>query len=113
MTGNNKNLFFTDFDSNHQTQLFKINLENKDKQQLTTDFSSIDYLKLDEEREKVYMRVLLNGDRNFHIAVYDLKSKEMNVWNSDEKDTSVKNFNVSPNGNVYVLSFSKQSRIKI
>ncbi|MEF2968305.1 hypothetical protein V3851_20945 [Paenibacillus sp. M1] len=53
------------------------------------------------------MRVLLNGDRNFHIAVYDLKSKEMNVWNSDEKDTSVKNFSVSPNGNVYVPSFSE------
>ncbi|BFH62431.1 hypothetical protein [Paenibacillus azoreducens] len=114
LSKDDETLYFTDFDSDNNTQLFEINLKNKEEQQLTNGFSSIDFLKLDELRKKIYMRVLINGARNFHIAVYDLDSKKVDIWNQNDLDTSVKDFDLNQDGKVYVLSFSeKESHQKI
>ncbi|MEY9092245.1 hypothetical protein [Paenibacillus sp. RC84] len=107
---NNKNeLYYTDFDSNSDTQLFKKDLKTSNISQLTKNLKSVDTLKLDEENQKMYMRVLLKGDKNFHIATLDLKTKKMVVWNEGNKDRSVKFFDFNKRtGLVYAVIYSEK-----
>ncbi|MBS7528950.1 hypothetical protein IC619_000395 [Hazenella sp. IB182353] len=85
-----KNIFlFTTKDANGDTQLFQLDLDTKKKTQLTNQFRYVDYLRLDQNQQKVYMRVLLPNHRNFHLATYDLNQHTSDVWNSSEKDRSM------------------------
>jgi hypothetical protein len=85
-----KEVYFTDKTKNQTSQLFKKNLNNNQTTQLTNDLNHVDFLELDEQNQLLFMRVLLgDNDRNFQMAIYDLRNKKINKWNSQDKDTSV------------------------
>lgn len=92
-----KEVYFTDKTKNQTSQLFKKNLNNNQTTQLTNDLNHVDFLELDEKNQLLFMRVLLgDNDRNFQMAIFDLKNKKINLWNNQDKDTSVKMMDYSP-----------------
>jgi Tol biopolymer transport system component len=100
------NLFITDKDSEGRSQLFKVDIKTKIKKQLTSQFQIVDLLQIDEKKTKIYMRVLLKGQRNFHIATYDLLGGEIKVWNSADEDNSIQYFNYGSDGRVIAITYS-------
>ena len=55
------------------------------------------------------MRVLLRDElKNFHMATYNLDTQKIQIWDEDNKDSSVLDFNYNPNNNqLIVVSFSE------
>ncbi|MFC0274485.1 hypothetical protein ACFFIX_24440 [Metabacillus herbersteinensis] len=93
----NNEVYFTYKTKNKTSQLFKTNLNNSQTAQLTNEFNHVDFLELDEENQLLFMRVLMSGsDRNFQLAIYDLKNKEIHKWDNQDKDTSVKMIDYNP-----------------
>ncbi len=89
----NNKVYFTKRLSDKSTQLFEKDLKNNVTKQLTKELSFIDLLSLNESENILYMRVLVgNDDRNFHVARYNLKTLKYQVWNLEDKDTSVVTF---------------------
>ncbi|SMQ81054.1 hypothetical protein SAMN05444673_4111 [Bacillus sp. OV166] len=89
-SSSNKEVYFTNKTKNQTSQLFKQNLNNSQTKQLTNQFNNVDLLELDEENQLLFMRVLIgDNERNFQLAIYDLKNKKINKWNNQDKDTSV------------------------
>ncbi|MGP7818990.1 hypothetical protein [Niallia sp. 01092] len=74
---------------NESFQLFKENNNNKIKQ-LTKDLSYVDLLVLNPSEQVIYMRALVNkDDRNFKIAVYDIKNAQYKIINPKDNESSV------------------------
>ncbi|MFJ6211689.1 hypothetical protein [Lysinibacillus sp. NPDC092081] len=106
--GNNK-LYFADGISDHTIQLFENDLNTNQIKQLTTVFNNVDFIQIDKEQKIIFMRVLLrDAFRNFHIATYNLQTKKVQIWEEENNDRSVLDFNYNPNNNqLIVVSFSE------
>ncbi|MBT2699172.1 hypothetical protein J7E79_17440 [Bacillus sp. ISL-40] len=93
----NNEVYFTYKTKNKTSQLFKTYLNNSQTTQLTNEFNHVDFLELDEKNQLLFMRVLISGsDRNFQLAIYDLKNKEIHKWDNQDKDTTVKMIDYNP-----------------
>ncbi|MGV7002853.1 hypothetical protein ACWA2C_30025 [Priestia megaterium] len=95
-----KILYFTEETRNKDQQLFQQELYKnmyKKRKQLTYNFNYVDFLRLDDHRNIIYMRVLLDSnDRDFHVAKMDLNTKEIKVFNKENKNNSVVWFDYNP-----------------
>ncbi|MFT9816517.1 hypothetical protein [Lysinibacillus sp. NPDC056185] len=102
-------LYFADGISDHTIQLFENDLNTNQMKQLTTLFNNVDFIQIDKDQKIILMRVLLRDEfRNFHIATYNLQTKKIQIWEEDNKDRSVLDFNYNPNNNqLIVVSFSE------
>ncbi|PEA36891.1 hypothetical protein COE67_07745 [Priestia megaterium] len=93
----NKSVYFTEETKNKTQQLFEKDLQEKNSQ-LTHNFNYVDFLKLDDKQDTLYMRVLLGkDDRDFHVAKMDLKTREIKVFNKEKKNDSVVWFDYNSN----------------
>ena len=102
-------LYFADGISDHTIQLFENDLNTNQMEQLTTVFKNVDFIQIDKDQNIILMRILLRDEfRNFHIATYNLQTKKIQIWEEDNKDRSVLDFNYNPNNNqLMVVSFSE------
>ncbi|WP_025027539.1 hypothetical protein [Caldalkalibacillus mannanilyticus] len=90
---NKQVVYFTARTENDGVQLFKKDLRANAITQLTKELSYVDFLQYDETKNNIYMRVLVQeSDQNFHMATYDLEHETLSVWNEQDKDTSVVEF---------------------
>ncbi|TCS92604.1 hypothetical protein [Hazenella coriacea] len=80
---------FTTKDPKGHTQLFQFDRVTNKRTQLTKEFLNVDTLRFDQKNDKVYMRVLLPGHRNFHLGTFDLNTHQTAVWNPSEDDQSI------------------------
>lgn len=110
----NNKIYFSQAIENKRTQLFEKNLKNNQTIQLTKDLFFFDSLSLNKSNQIIYMRVLVgNADRNFHIATYNLLTSEYEVWNQDDKDTSVIGFDYNAKANkILVVTKSIKEEFK-
>ncbi|KMY32239.1 hypothetical protein ACZ11_08820 [Lysinibacillus xylanilyticus] len=104
----NNKLYFADGIKDHTIQLFENDLITNQIKQLTTVFNNVDFIQIDKEQKIILMRVLLRDEfRNFHIATYNLQTKKIQIWDEENKDRSVLDFNYNPNNNqLIVVTFS-------
>ncbi|WP_099188304.1 hypothetical protein [Tepidibacter mesophilus] len=109
-TKNKKFLYYTSRENSKYTQLYELNLKTNKSRKLTSDFASVDYLRVDEKSEKIYMRVSLRGNhRNFTVATYDTKTDKIDIFNPEEEDLSIKSFDVNNStGEVLAVVFSSK-----
>jgi Tol biopolymer transport system component len=104
-----KILYYTGRDKKGLVQLFELNLATKERKQLTDHLANVDFLRIDPKHSKIYMRVVLPGERNFHLATYDIRTQTVDVWNAAEKDLSVKYFDYDPSSDqILSLTYSLQ-----
>lgn len=79
--------------------LYKLDIKSDEKignEIIIPDFD-MDLLEVSDDR--IYMRGVQLDDpyrRNFNIAVYDLQSGKINIWNKEEKDLSINDFDYNP-----------------
>ncbi|MGE7941713.1 hypothetical protein ACQKNB_06455 [Lysinibacillus xylanilyticus] len=111
--GNNK-LYFADGISDRTIQLFENDLNTNQMKQLTTVFNNVDFIQIDKEQKMIFMRVLLRDEfKNFHMATYNLETQKIQIWEEENKDRSVLDFNYNPNNNqLIVVSFSENEHQK-
>jgi len=111
--GNNK-LYFADGISDRTIQLFENDLNTNQMKQLTTVFNNVDFIQIDKEQRIIFMRVLLRDEfKNFHMATYNLETQKIQIWEEENKDRSVLDFNYNPNNNqLIVVSFSENEHQK-
>ncbi|MFJ5566628.1 hypothetical protein [Lysinibacillus xylanilyticus] len=111
--GNNK-LYFADGISDRTIQLFENDLNTNQMKQLTTVFNNVDFIQIDKEQRIIFMRVLLRDPfKNFHMATYNLETQKIQIWEEENKDRSVLDFNYNPNNNqLIVVSFSEDEHQK-
>lgn len=111
--GNNK-LYFADGISDRTIQLFENDLNTNQMKQLTTVFNNVDFIQIDKEQKMIFMRVLLRDEfKNFHMATYNLETLKIQIWEEENKDRSVLDFNYNPNNNqLIVVSFSEDEHQK-
>ncbi|WP_068984208.1 MULTISPECIES: hypothetical protein [Lysinibacillus] len=111
--GNNK-LYFADGISDRTIQLFENDLNTNQMKQLTTVFNNVDFIQIDKEQKMIFMRVLLRDEfKNFHMATYNLETQKIQIWEEENKDRSVLDFNYNPNNNqLIVVSFSQDEHQK-
>ncbi|MGE7129099.1 hypothetical protein [Lysinibacillus xylanilyticus] len=104
----NNKLYFADGITDHTIQLFENDLITNQMKQLTTVFNNVDFIQIDKEQKIILMRVLLRDEfRNFHIATYNLQTKKIQIWDEENKNRSVLDFNYNPNNNqLIVVTFS-------
>lgn len=102
-------LYFTDKGKDGTMQLFVKDLNKNQVKQLTQDFNSVDFIQIDKKQTTVFMRVLLkDGYRNFHIATYNIENNQLKIWESDNKDKNILDFDYNVNNNkLVVISFSE------
>ncbi|KOP70326.1 hypothetical protein AMS59_21165 [Lysinibacillus sp. FJAT-14745] len=107
-------LYFADGISDHTIQLFENDLNTNQINQLTTIFNNVDLIQIDKEKKIIFMRVLLrDAFRNFHIATYNLETQKIKIWEEENNDRSVLDFNYNPNNNqLIVVSFSENEHQK-
>jgi len=92
-----KKVFFTGLTAENRVDVFEKNIESSNAKQLRTNLNYVDFLEYNQHDNLIYMRVLVEEkDRNFHLATYNLETSEINVWNEDDKDTSVVDFHYNP-----------------
>lgn len=75
-----------------------IRSNNKVKNEINIPSLAVDLLEVDGN--KIYMRALQLDNpnrRNFNVVVYDMQSKEIDIWNKEETDISVYKFDYNPN----------------
>ncbi|MGE7951106.1 hypothetical protein [Lysinibacillus xylanilyticus] len=104
-----KKLYYADGISDHTIQLFENDLNTNQMKQLTTVFNNVDFIQIDKEQKIIFMRVLLRDEfRNFHMATYNLETQKIQIWEEENKDRSILDFNYNPNNNqLIVVSFSE------
>ncbi|TQR35979.1 hypothetical protein C7Y47_06760 [Lysinibacillus sphaericus] len=102
-------LYFADVISDHTIQLFENDLNTNQMKQLTTVFHNVDFIQIDKAQRIIFMRVLLRDElKNFHMATYNLDTQKIQIWDEDNKDSSILDFNYNPNNNqLIVVSFSE------
>ncbi|REJ10375.1 hypothetical protein [Halobacillus trueperi] len=109
----NETFFYTDTDSNGLNQLFQFDMKSNKSRQLTNINGSIDFLKLSTTQSKIYMRINLYDNQNFHIGTYDINNGSINIWNKNEKDKSIKHFDLNTeSGSLILLSYSAKENEK-
>lgn len=102
-------LYFVDKAEDGTMQLFVKNLQKNQMKQLTKGLGSVDVIQIDNKQTTVFMRVLLKGEyRNFHIATYNIEKDKLEIWEKDDKDKNILDFDYNPNNNkLIVVSFSE------
>jgi len=102
-------VYFTAPNGEHQMQLFRRSLQATDRQALSSDFEHVDLLRYDTHSEKLYVRVLQKGHRNYQLACYDREKGALTVLQPDDADTSVKGYDISrATGVLYAWTVSVQ-----
>lgn len=96
LAADHKRLYEASRDADQRLQLYEVNLSDKSRRQLTTQFARIDNLRLDKKHRRVYLRVLQKNHQNPQIAAYDLEKGAVQVWHADERDAGVQSFDVNP-----------------
>lgn len=105
-----KTLYYTARDSNNSMQLYKMDLASNNNQQLT-NLDNVDYLRLDNKRALLFMRVIQGDHHNFQMATYNIKTGTVTIWNPNEYDLSVQDFDYDPNTEkVTTICFSDNER---
>ncbi|PEI84520.1 hypothetical protein COI51_16170 [Bacillus toyonensis] len=102
-------LYFVDKAEDGTMQLFVKDLQGNQVKQLTKELGSVDVIQIDNKQTTVFMRVLLKGEyRNFHIATYNIEKDKLEIWEKDDKDKNILDFDYNPNNNkLIVVSFSE------
>jgi hypothetical protein len=97
-------VFFTYKTSNKTSQVFRKNLNTNETIQITSNFSHVDFLELDEEKRLLFMRVLMDkNDRNFQLAILDLKNNKTYKWDNTDSDITVHSIDYAPNNKQILL----------
>ncbi len=84
-------LFLNKKDNEKFTQLYEYDKSSKQEKQITdkNKFKIVNVDYMCKGKDKVFIRVLRDGHRNFNLASYDLNKKTINVYNEEDKDKSV------------------------
>lgn len=103
-------LYFADKSKNNNTkQLYVRDLNTHQIRQLTTELSYLDFIKIDQKHNILFMRVMLrNEHRNFHLATYNIKTNTLKIWNKSNSDNSILDFDYSQNKYLVVVSYSNE-----
>lgn len=96
LSARTNSIFYNKFDSNLNMQLFEFDLSSKREVQITRNLIIVDFMYCDDSISQMYLRVVQKDHRNFQIAVYNIKSNKLNIWNTKDEDTSVKAFDYDP-----------------
>ncbi|MCG3086839.1 hypothetical protein [Sporosarcina cyprini] len=103
-------LYFADKAKDNTMQLFVKNLKTNQTKQLTSEVNNVDFIQIDKTETTIFMRVLLkNENRNFHIATYDIETKELKIWDETNTDKSILNFDYNKNNNKLVIASYSQA----
>lgn len=101
LSDNRKTLYFTysTYNTEWEPHLVKKNFENKNNDCVYLYIPDLYPVQIQINKNKIFMKVIQLDDpyrRNFNIAVYDLETNEINIWNKEEKDLSVWRFEYNP-----------------
>jgi Tol biopolymer transport system component len=103
LSEDNKTLYFTKRDEQGYPQLFARNLSTSEEKQLTSKegnkIINVDFLKINYNKDLIYLRVVQENHRNFSLAIYNIKSNELKILYEDEKDLSNQFFDFSNHSN--------------
>ncbi|PRS99627.1 hypothetical protein C6356_29595 [Bacillus wiedmannii] len=102
-------LYFADKAEDGTMQLFVKDLQKNQIRQLTKELGNVDLIQIDNKQTTVFMRVLLKDEyRNFHIATYNIEKDKLEIWEKDDKDKSIFDFDYNPiNNKLVIVSFSE------
>ena len=79
-----------------------------ERRNIAGGFEKVDFLRLDEKRNRLYMRVLQPKHSNRQLAVCDLKTGKVSVMEAGERDRSVRWFDLEPtSGQLLTLTYSE------
>ncbi|MED2985173.1 hypothetical protein P4311_27915 [Bacillus thuringiensis] len=77
-----------------------------------SNIHNVDHMRINNAEAKIYMRVLQPNYSNCKLATYDLKTKKTEIWNKENKDNEVHNFDYSPVSNQLItLEFSSSEEM--
>ncbi|MGC7871880.1 hypothetical protein ACPUYX_10170 [Desulfosporosinus sp. SYSU MS00001] len=111
------NLYYPKRDSSGKfVQLFRYNLASRKEIQLTSleknDTVLVEYLDIDNETSKLFMRILRKNHDNSELAVYNIKTGKMDVFGDNDRDIEVLNFDICKDKKlVAVATYSKAENI--
>ncbi|MGB8956664.1 MAG: hypothetical protein WCC10_14910, partial [Tumebacillaceae bacterium] len=101
-THDGRTLFYTSGNAVHQLD------EQGGRRKIASGFENVDFLRLDEKRAKLYMRVIQPEHRNRQLVVCDLKTGGLQVLDEREIDRSVRWFDLEPSsGRLLALTYSE------
>lgn len=104
----NNILYFSESDGK-KTKLVSYNIKSGKKYILFDSFRVIDSLKYNKTDKCLYMRVVLDGKENVHLAIYDIKSSSLKVWNEADDDDSLESYSIVQN-RLSMITFSIKDR---
>lgn len=102
-------MYFPYRSSDGSVQLFKkdLNQRNSEKTQLTNSLYAINNFLLADS--KIFMNVVNGNHRNLQLATYDIEKKRLNVWDSNDTDKNIRDFDYSKTTNkVYAVVYSNK-----
>lgn len=110
-----KKLYFTNRNIDNRGGLYELSIENsKNIKEIHLPNLSIDVINIIDN--KIYFRGLQMDDpynKAFYIGTYDIKSREIDIWNKDEKDLSILNFTYNPaTQKIYAIEISESERME-
>lgn len=111
-------LYFTKSDENRFPQLFEKNLITNEEKQLTSKednkLINVDFLKFNYNKDLIYLRIVQENHRNFNLAIYNIKSNNLEILDEDEKDLSSQFFDFTNHSNsllVFQNSVKEESKL--
>ncbi|WP_315073415.1 hypothetical protein [uncultured Clostridium sp.] len=111
-------LYFTKSDENGFPQLFEKNLSTNEEKQLTSKednkIINVDFLKFNYNKDLIYLRIVQENHRNFNLAIYNIKSNNLEILDEDEKDLSSQFFDFTNHSNsllVFQNSVQEESKL--
>ncbi|WP_333888236.1 hypothetical protein [Clostridium sp.] len=117
MDRNHSFLYFTTRDNSKYIQLFSLNLKTNEKKQLTSisqGIINVDTIRIDDNKKNIYMRIVQKNHRNFSLAKYNLKTNQLKIFNSQERNISIKTFDyISEKGEIFIVSNSETERYNL
>ncbi|MFT8352790.1 hypothetical protein, partial [Clostridium saccharoperbutylacetonicum] len=103
LSEDDKTLYFTKSDEHGYPELFERNLSTSEEKQLTTKeadkIDNVDFLKINYNKNLIYLRVVQENHRNFSLVIYHIKSKELDILDENERDLSNQFFDFSNHSN--------------
>ena len=101
-THDGRTLFYTAGNAVHRLD------EQGGRRKIAGGFENADFLRLDEKRARLYMRVIRPEHRNHQLVVCDLKTGGLQVLDERDIDRSVRWFDLEPSsGRLLMLTYSE------
>lgn len=110
---NKKQLYYSLKTSDLYSHLFKVDFANKEKLGKQIMIPNINIDKFSISKNKIIMRIVQSEHKNFQIATYDLVNEKVNIWNTEETDLSILDFDYNKyTHKVYAIERSMNEFLK-